>query len=456
MEIANGVVYGLAGGVWSGDKDHAVAGRPPAAHRPGRGQRRRVQPQRPVRRLQAVRHRPRVRHPRLRGVPRGEEPPALTTSPDCSGSTAARRSSSGPAAASAPLSAAGLAAFGATVVCADADLEAGRRRRRAARWRRQRRCRSTCSTPASIAAAGRRRRRTGRARDDAVGERAQADRRLRRRRARPRRRPQPQGHVPAVPHVRRADGRGRARLDDRLLLDPVADDRAGPGRVRGDEGGDGDAVQDARRRARTARRAGQHDRPRRRRDAADGTDQGPARVVRRRTPTRRSCGAGRSHRRWSAPSSTLRPMPAATSPARRSSSTVAGRRPTAASTRRPERRLASPDECASTPTRWSTLHPAAGAHPERARPGPRARRAAGRRARRRSRCGRSAGSREIDVVAPGRPNVDRRRRGRRRAGTDADVRGPHRRRHRGRRAGPSTRSAARSSTAGCGVAARPT
>ena len=48
----------------------------------------------------------------------------------------------------------------------------------------------------------------------------------------------------------RGDGRRRARLDDRVLVDPVADDRAGPGRLRGDEGGDGDAVQDARRRAR--------------------------------------------------------------------------------------------------------------------------------------------------------------------------------------------------------------
>ena len=77
--------------------------RPPAAHRPGRGQRRRVQPERPVRRLQAVRHRPRVRHPRPRGVPRGQEPPALTTSPDCSASTAARHWSSGRGAASGPL-----------------------------------------------------------------------------------------------------------------------------------------------------------------------------------------------------------------------------------------------------------------------------------------------------------------------------------------------------------------
>ena len=76
----------------------------------------------------------------------------------------------------------------------------------------------------------------------------------------------------------------------------VADDRARPGRLRGDEGGDGDAVQDARRRARAARRAGQHDRPRRRRDAADGADQG-------RTPAWYGAYADKSIlRRWAQPS----------------------------------------------------------------------------------------------------------------------------------------------------------
>ena len=57
----------------------------------------------------------------------------------------------------------------------------------------------------------------------------------------------------------------------------AADDRARPGRLRGDEGGDGDAVQDARRRARPAWRARQHDRPGCRRDTVDGADQGQRR-----------------------------------------------------------------------------------------------------------------------------------------------------------------------------------
>ena len=129
----------------------------------------------------------------------------------------------------------------------------------------------------------------------------------------------------------------RARLDDRLLVDPLADDRARPGRLRGHEGGDGHAVQDARRRARPARRARQHDRPRRGRDAADRSRSRPRRRGTRRTPTRRSCAAGRSRSEMvGAAVSTLPPMPAATSPARRCSSTAAGRPPTAASTRRPD------------------------------------------------------------------------------------------------------------------------
>ena len=55
VRIANDSIYGLAGGVWSADAERAQARRPPAAHRPGRGQRRRLQPARAVRRLQAVR-----------------------------------------------------------------------------------------------------------------------------------------------------------------------------------------------------------------------------------------------------------------------------------------------------------------------------------------------------------------------------------------------------------------
>ena len=190
--------------------------RPAAAHRAGRGQRRRLQPQRTVRWLQAVRHRSRVRHPRLRGVPGGEESPALT----CSGSTVARRSSSGRGAASAPL-------------LPPASPPSGRRSRvptptskSASRTAMQIGAGATpvhvdlleAESVQRLAVGGRR---AGRARHDAVGERAQADRRVRRRRARPRRRPQPEGHVPAVPHVRRADGRAWPRLDDRLLLDPL-------------------------------------------------------------------------------------------------------------------------------------------------------------------------------------------------------------------------------------------
>ena len=66
----------------------------------------------------------------------------------------------------------------------------------------------------------------------------------------------------------------------------------GPGRLRGDEGGDGDAVQDARRRARPGRRARQRHRSRGRRDAADAADPATTRPGTRRTPTSRSCAAG--------------------------------------------------------------------------------------------------------------------------------------------------------------------
>ena len=41
VEIANDTVYGLAGGVWSGDPERAKKVALAAAHRPGRGERRR-------------------------------------------------------------------------------------------------------------------------------------------------------------------------------------------------------------------------------------------------------------------------------------------------------------------------------------------------------------------------------------------------------------------------------
>ena len=77
VRIANDTIYGLAGGVWSGDPERAKARRPPDPHRPGRGQRRRVQPARPVRRLQAVGPRPRAGQVRPRGVPHREVAPAV-------------------------------------------------------------------------------------------------------------------------------------------------------------------------------------------------------------------------------------------------------------------------------------------------------------------------------------------------------------------------------------------
>ena len=86
-------------------------------------------------------------------------------------------------------------------------------------------------------------------------------------------------------------------------------------------------------RARTVRRAGEHRRPRRRRDATHRADQGPAGVARRLRRQDDPATLGRSPPRWSVPWSTLHRMRAATSPARRSSSTVAGPPPTAASNR---------------------------------------------------------------------------------------------------------------------------
>ena len=61
VRIANDTAYGLAGGVWSGDQERAIARRQADPHRPDRDQRRRLQPAGPVRRLQAVGPRPRER-----------------------------------------------------------------------------------------------------------------------------------------------------------------------------------------------------------------------------------------------------------------------------------------------------------------------------------------------------------------------------------------------------------
>ena len=58
VEIANSTIYGLSGGVQSGDLERAKAFARAPAHRPGRGQRGRLQHPGPVRRLQAVRQRP--------------------------------------------------------------------------------------------------------------------------------------------------------------------------------------------------------------------------------------------------------------------------------------------------------------------------------------------------------------------------------------------------------------
>ncbi len=78
LEMANDTDYGLAGGVWSSDPERARSGRRSPAGRTGRGQRRRVQPDGALRRLQAVGQRPRVRCVRAGGVPRGQVAPALT------------------------------------------------------------------------------------------------------------------------------------------------------------------------------------------------------------------------------------------------------------------------------------------------------------------------------------------------------------------------------------------
>ena len=77
VRIANDTDYGLAGGVWSADQERAIAVATPHPHRPDRDQRRRLQPARPVRRLQAVGPRPRERPLRDRGAAAGQEPAAV-------------------------------------------------------------------------------------------------------------------------------------------------------------------------------------------------------------------------------------------------------------------------------------------------------------------------------------------------------------------------------------------
>ncbi len=139
-------------------------------------------------------------------------------------------------------------------------------------------------------------------------------------------------------------------------------------------------------------------------------------------------GGGHNHRRWSAPWSTLRLMPAATSPARRSSWTAAGRPPTAASPRRPDRPqpMSAVDAAASSSSRSSSCASRASTT-----------RIAGSASSRppswwRRRCASFGWTPELDEVAAGATQRARRHRGRRRAGPDAHVRGPHRCRHRGR------------------------
>ena len=78
VDIANDSPYGLSGGVWGADVRRSHGRRPTPPHRRRRGQRRQLQPARPVRRLQAVGHRPRGRQVRPRGVPPDQVPAALS------------------------------------------------------------------------------------------------------------------------------------------------------------------------------------------------------------------------------------------------------------------------------------------------------------------------------------------------------------------------------------------
>jgi hypothetical protein len=77
IEIANDTPYGLAGGGVERRPGPGREGGPPDAHRSGRHQRWRLQPQRALRRLQAVGHRPRARQVRPRGVRRDQVDAAL-------------------------------------------------------------------------------------------------------------------------------------------------------------------------------------------------------------------------------------------------------------------------------------------------------------------------------------------------------------------------------------------
>ena len=91
IEIANGTPYGLAGAVWSGDP--ARAERVARQMRTGQvdingGQ---LQPERAVRRLQAVGHRPRARQVRPRGVRRDQVDAALTIPSGGDGAVTSRR-----------------------------------------------------------------------------------------------------------------------------------------------------------------------------------------------------------------------------------------------------------------------------------------------------------------------------------------------------------------------------
>ena len=150
VEIANGVVYGLAGGVWSADKDRAVG----VARRLRTGQ---VEvnggafnPNAPFGGYKQSGVGREYGTPRLRGVPGGEESPALTTSRDCSGSTVARQWSSGRGAASVPLpppaSPPSVRPSRAPTPTSKSAVTDGD----AASVPAPRRCTSTCSTPASM------------------------------------------------------------------------------------------------------------------------------------------------------------------------------------------------------------------------------------------------------------------------------------------------------------------
>ena len=68
IRIANDSRYGLSGAVWSADEAARRTGRAPDSHRPGRCQRRCVQPRRPVRRRRLLRQRTRARRARPRRV----------------------------------------------------------------------------------------------------------------------------------------------------------------------------------------------------------------------------------------------------------------------------------------------------------------------------------------------------------------------------------------------------